>query len=64
MGHALIVVVMFVVSAFTKRTDPDKLAQTTVDWRRRPEPFRGLKDWRLQVVVLLAATAAIHWWFW
>ena len=56
-GHAVIVVVLFAVSAFTEKTDADKLAQTTVDWRRRPEPFRGLADWRLQVLLLLAATA-------
>ena len=63
-GTLLIVIVLFLVSAFTKKTDADKLAQTTVDWHRRPEPFRGLADWRLQVVLLLAATAAIEWWFW
>jgi SSS family solute:Na+ symporter len=63
-GTLLIVVVLFAVSAFTRKTAADKLAQTTVDWNRRPEPFRGLKDWRLQVAVLLAATAAIEWWFW
>jgi SSS family solute:Na+ symporter len=63
-GTLTVIAVLFLVSAFTKKTDADKLAQTTVDWHRRPEPFRGLADWRLQVVLLLAATAAIEWWFW
>ena len=55
---------LFLVSAVTKKTDPARLAQTTIAWGGRWEPFRGLADWRLHLVVLLAATAAAYAWLW
>ena len=63
-GTLILTAVLFVVSAFTERTPADKLAKTTMDWTSRPEPFRGLSDWRLHLMVLLMATAAIYWWLW
>ena len=63
-GTVLITLVLFLVSAFTKRTDPDKLARTTITWSGRWEPFRGLVDWRLQLAVLLAVTALAYGWLW
>ena len=62
-GALVLTAVLFLVSAFTKKTDPEKLAKTTMDWSNRPEPFRGLSDWRLHLAVLLAATAAIYYGF-
>ena len=63
-GTLIIVVVLFVVSAVTTKTDPDKLATTTVDWGGRPQPFRGLADWRLQIAVLLTITVLLYAWLW
>jgi hypothetical protein len=36
----------------------------TVDWNEPPEPFRGLADWRLQLGLLLTATACLYAWLW
>ncbi|MBU4272012.1 MAG: sodium/solute symporter [Planctomycetes bacterium] len=63
-GTLIVTAVLFLVSAFSKHTDPDKLAKTTIDWNKRPEPFRGLSDWRLHLAVLLAMTATAYWWLW
>jgi solute:Na+ symporter, SSS family len=60
----IVIAVLFVVSAFTKKTDAQKLAKTTIDWSAPREPFRGLSDWRLQFAVLMAATVGLYWWFW
>lgn len=63
-GTLLITAVLFGVSAFTAKTDPVKLAKTTIHWDQRPEPFRGLSDWRLQLGVLSLMTVAAYWWLW
>jgi SSS family solute:Na+ symporter len=55
------VLVLFTVSAFTKKTDPDTLARFTVDWNGLAERFRGITDWRLQLAVLTAITFALYW---
>ncbi len=63
-GALIITIVLFAVSAFTKKSDPEQLARTTIHWGGRWEPFRGLSDWRLHLAVLLAITVAIYWWLW
>jgi solute:Na+ symporter, SSS family len=63
-GTAIITLTLFLVSAFTKKTDQDKLAKTTIDWSGKPEPFRGLSDWRLHLAALSLATVVIYWWLW
>jgi solute:Na+ symporter, SSS family len=63
-GTLLVTAVLFLVSAFTPKTAPEKLARTTVSWGRRPESFRGLSDWRLHLTILLAVTIALYWWLW
>jgi SSS family solute:Na+ symporter len=55
------VIVLFAVSAFTKKTDPDTLDRFTVNWRGLMERFRGITDWRLQLAVLTAITFALYW---
>jgi SSS family solute:Na+ symporter len=63
-GTLIITLVLFLVSAVTTKTAPDKLARTTVDWGGRPQPFRGWTDWRLQIAVLLAITVSLYAWLW
>lgn len=63
-GTLIITVVLFVVSAFTEKTDPAKLEKTTMTWGGRPEPFRGLSDWRLHLAILSAITIVAYWWMW
>jgi hypothetical protein len=52
---------MFAVSSFTKKTDPAVLNELTVSWRLKPESFRGIFDWRLQLAVLSAVTILLYW---
>ena len=63
-GTLIVTAVLFSVSAGTRRTAADKLAQTTIDWGGRPEPFRGLTDWRLHFAILMAVTVLAYWWLW
>lgn len=60
-GTIACVFVLFVVSSFTKKTDPAALEQLTVSWRYKPEPYRGLSDWRLQLAALTIITIALYW---
>jgi SSS family solute:Na+ symporter len=61
-AELIIIIVLFTVSAFTKKTDPEKLIKTTVDYSVRPEPIRGLTDWRLHLSALIVITIAILIW--
>jgi len=63
-GSLLLVLMLFAVSAFTKKTDPAKLAQTTVNWSGAREPFEGLSDWRLQLLGISILTVLAYWWLW
>jgi SSS family solute:Na+ symporter len=63
-GSLLITLILFAVSAFTKRTDPAKLEQTTVNWSGTVEPFQGLSDWRLHLLGIAVLTALAYWWLW
>jgi SSS family solute:Na+ symporter len=63
-GTLAITAVLFLVSSVTPKTDRKRLAQTTIEWGGRWEPFRGLADWRLHLVVLLAVTAGAYAWLW
>ena len=55
------VITLFAVSAFTKKTDPEKVDRLTINWKGQAERFRGIFDWRLQLAVLTAITAALYW---
>jgi solute:Na+ symporter, SSS family len=61
-GSIAATITLFAVSAFTKKTDPEKLARLTIDWRGQAERFRGIWDWRLQLSVLTVITALLYWW--
>jgi SSS family solute:Na+ symporter len=63
-GTLVMIAVLYVVSWFTKKTDPDKLDKTTVRWDAQREPFAGLSDWRLQLAVLAAVNVSIYVWLW
>jgi len=63
-GTIAITIVLFAVSAFTERIDPARLKKLTIDWGGPADPFRGLSDWRLQLVVLSLATIGLYWWLW
>jgi SSS family solute:Na+ symporter len=61
-AEIIITAVLFAVSAFTEKTAPEKLENTTYDFKGRIARFEGLKDWRLQLGVLSAVTLAIYIW--
>jgi SSS family solute:Na+ symporter len=63
-GTCAITVVLFAVSAFTRKTEPEKLDRTTINWGGRIAAFEGLADWRLQLAGLLVVTALAYAWLW
>jgi SSS family solute:Na+ symporter len=63
-GTLLIIAVLFAVSAFTRKTDPAKLEKTTINWTGKFHPVGGLKDWRLQWILLALVTILIYAWLW
>lgn len=63
-GTLTIIAILFIVSAFTKKTAPEKLVTTTVEWGGRIEPFGGISDWRLHLAVLSGITLLAYWWMW
>jgi SSS family solute:Na+ symporter len=63
-GTLLITAVLFLVSAFTEKTSVEKLEKTTFNRHIMFEPFQGLTDWRLHLLILSLVTAAIYTWLW
>jgi len=63
-GTLTITAILFLVSAFTKKTAPEKLVTTTVEWGGRIEPYQGITDWRLHLAVLGGITVLAYWWIW
>ena len=63
-GTLIIILVLFVTSAFTDKTDLSKLEKTTFNWSKKPPPVKSISDWRIQWIVLAAATVLIYWWLW
>ena len=63
-GTILIIGVLFSVSLFTKKSDSEKLQKTTINWAKRFESIRGIKDWRLQWIILAILTILIYVWLW
>jgi SSS family solute:Na+ symporter len=63
-GTLAITLILFAVSAFTKKTDPAKLEMTTIKWGEKVEAFQGISDWRLHLAVLGAITVLAYWWLW
>ena len=60
----IVIVVLFVVSAFTPKTSPEKLQKTTIDWGDKFEKLSGWSDWRLQLANLAVITISLYAWLW
>jgi SSS family solute:Na+ symporter len=58
----LISIILFTVSVFTPKTDPEKLKKTTINFSKRIEKFSGLSDWRLHLSLLIMITILIYVW--
>jgi SSS family solute:Na+ symporter len=63
-GTLLIIGVLFIISAMSRKTDPSKLEKTTINWSKKFDPIQGWKDWRLQWVILALMTVLIYAWLW
>jgi SSS family solute:Na+ symporter len=61
-AEIIVTAVLFGVSAFTKKTAPEKLEHTTINWTGRIPRLEGLKDWRVQLFLLSLATILIILW--
>lgn len=61
-AEILITIVLFGVSAFTEKTAPEKLLNTTYDIKGKTAAFEGLRDWRLQLGVLSVVTLVLYIW--
>lgn len=61
-AEILITGVLFAVSAFTEKTESSRLETTTIDYSKRLAAFKGLKDWRLHLVILTLITILILVW--
>ena len=54
--------VLFVVSAFTEKTAPEKLAKTTINYSKGVPKFEGITDWRLHWGILASITLFLYIW--
>ncbi len=57
-----ITAVLFIVSFFTEKSDPDKLERTTINYSGRVARFEGIRDWRLHLGILAIITLLIYIW--
>ncbi len=62
--RSIIIATLFIVSAFTEKTAPEKLEKTTIQWDAKMEPFVGLSDWRLHLALLSGLTVGLYAWLW
>ena len=61
-AEIIISIVLFAVSAFTEKTAPEKLANTTLNFKGGIAKFEGIRDWRLHLAGLFALTLMIYFW--
>jgi SSS family solute:Na+ symporter len=61
-AEIIITGVLFAVSAFTEKTDAERLERTTIDYSRGLASFKGIIDWRLHLGILTVITVAILLW--
>ncbi len=63
-GTIGITAALFAVSALTRPADPARLANLTINWGGRLEPFEGLSDWRLHLAVISVITVGLYLLLW
>jgi len=61
-AELIITAVLFAVSAFTKKTAPEKLIKTTINYSGKIMPFEGITDWRLHLGILSLITLFLYIW--
>ena len=61
-AEILVTAVLFIVSAFTEKTSPEKLEKTTINYSRAVPKFEGITDWRLHLLILSVIAIAIYLW--
>jgi SSS family solute:Na+ symporter len=54
--------ILFLVSAFTEKTAPEKLETTTINYSKRIAKWEGITDWRLHLGLLSIITIALYVW--
>ncbi len=61
-AEIIITIVLFVASAYTTKTLPEKLEKTTINWSGTVDKFEGITDWRLHLFILSAITIFLFVW--
>ena len=61
-AEMIITAVLFAVSLFTKKTAPEKLEKTTINYSKGIPPFEGITDWRLHLGILSLITLFLYIW--
>jgi SSS family solute:Na+ symporter len=61
-AEILVTIILFSVSAFTEKTAPEKLENTTINYSKRLAPFEGFSDWRLHLFILSLLTLLVILW--
>jgi len=61
-AEILITGILFLVSAFTEKTAPEKLEKTTLNFSGKVAQFTGLTDWRLHLGILSIVTIFLYVW--
>ena len=61
-AEMIITAILFLVSAFTEKTSPEKLEKTTLRISGGIGKFEGLTDWRLHLALLSLAAIFIYIW--
>jgi solute:Na+ symporter, SSS family len=61
-AEIIITTVLFAVSSFTEKTNSEKLAKTTIDYKGGIARFEGITDWRLHLGLLSLITLFIYIW--
>lgn len=61
-AECIITGVLFLISAFTEKTSPEKLEKTTINYSGAIAPFEGWKDWRLHLAILSGITIFLYVW--
>lgn len=54
--------ILFLVSAFTEKTAPEKLETTTINYSKRIAKWEGITDWRLHLFLLSIITIILYVW--